>query len=135
MGKKKAKPAVAASGNDPGIGPEALEDGEKGFSELLHYTLPGYLAGLVLGLFLDQIGLQRSGWGQWLVRTITGEGERLLEGIYALRQRMGARAARMAESYGWGKLLGLTVPWWIDLASRGLGVDVYGVEGFYLPFF
>jgi hypothetical protein len=41
----------------------------------------------------------------------------------------------MAEAYGWGKLLGMFVPWLIDWGSRLLGVNVYGVEGFYIPYF
>jgi hypothetical protein len=41
----------------------------------------------------------------------------------------------MAEAYGWGKLFGLAVPWVIDLGSRLAGVNVYGVEGFYIPYF
>jgi len=41
----------------------------------------------------------------------------------------------MAEAYGWGKLAGMTIPWWIDWGSRAMGVDVYGVAGFYIPFF
>lgn len=41
----------------------------------------------------------------------------------------------MAEAYGRGKFLGMTAPWVIDLTSRLLGVNVYGLEGFYIPFF
>jgi hypothetical protein len=41
----------------------------------------------------------------------------------------------MAEAYGWGKLFGMAVPWIIDWGSRLLSVDVYGVEGFYIPYF
>ena len=41
----------------------------------------------------------------------------------------------MAEAYGWGKFLGMTAPWIIDGASRVAGVEVDGVEGFYIPFF
>jgi hypothetical protein len=41
----------------------------------------------------------------------------------------------MAEAYGWGKLLGMGAPWIIDWGSRLLGMDVYGVEGFYIPYF
>ena len=41
----------------------------------------------------------------------------------------------MAEAYGWGKLFGMAMPWVIDWGSRLLGVDVYGVEGFYIPYF
>lgn len=65
----------------------------------------------------------------------SGEGESVLEGIYSIRQRFLGGANTMAEAYGWGKLLGLAVPWIIDLASRLAGVNVYGVEGFYIPYF
>jgi len=41
----------------------------------------------------------------------------------------------MAEAYGWGKLAGMAFPWIIDWGSRLAGVDVYGVEGFYIPYF
>ena len=53
------------------------EEGEEkeGFGELLRYTLAGYGAGLLFGAALDRFGLQRSGLGQWLVRTLAGEGE------------------------------------------------------------
>ncbi|WP_292391802.1 hypothetical protein [Methanosarcina sp. UBA5] len=34
---------------------ESPEDGE-GFSELIRYTLPGYLLGLLAGIFLDSQG-------------------------------------------------------------------------------
>ncbi len=73
--------------------------------------------------------------GQDLVRTLSGEGESILEGIYSIRQRFLGGASTMAEAYGWGKLFGLAVPWIIDLASRLAGVNVYGVEGFYIPYF
>lgn len=109
------------------------EEGE--FGELLRYTLSGYLGGLLLGGTLDFLGFQRSAIGQWLVRTISGEGESLLEGLYALRRRIGGGKYGMAEAYGWGKLIGMTIPWWIDWGSRAIGVDVYGVQGFYIPFF
>lgn len=105
------------------------------FGELLRFTVAGYVGGLLLGGTFDAVGLQRSAVGQWLVRTLSGEGESILEGIYALRQRLGRRRGSMAEAYGWGKLVGMTIPWWIDWGSRFLGVDVYGIEGFYIPFF
>jgi hypothetical protein len=41
----------------------------------------------------------------------------------------------MAEAYGWGKFFGMMLPWIIDWGSRFLGVNVYGVESFYIPFF
>jgi hypothetical protein len=41
----------------------------------------------------------------------------------------------MAEAYGWGKFLGMTIPWWIDWGSRSLGIDMYGTQSFYIPFF
>ncbi len=84
---------------------------------------------------LDGLGLQRSAAGQWIVRTVSGEGESILEGIYALRQRLAGAAGSMAEAYGWGKLTGMAFPWFIDWGSRLAGVDIYGVEGFYIPYF
>ena len=110
------------------------QDSEE-FGELLRYTLAGWAGGLVFGGILDSLGFQRSAIGQWLVRTLSGEGESILEGVYALRQRLRNRTASMAEAYGWGKLLGMAVPWVIDWGSRLLGVDVYGVAGFYIPYF
>lgn len=84
---------------------------------------------------LDGAGFQRSPVGQWLVRTFAGEGESILEGGYAIRQRFRRRSGSMAEAYGWGKLLGMAIPWVVDWGSRLAGVDVYGVPGFYIPFF
>lgn len=105
------------------------------FGELLKFTLTGYVGGLLLGAALDGRGLQKSGIGQWLVRTLSGEGESILEGIYAFRSRLRSGPGTMAEAYGWGKLLGMGFPWLIDAASRAAGVDVYGIESFYIPFF
>ncbi len=105
------------------------------FGELLRYTGAGYAGGMVLGVLLDGLGLQRSAVGQWLVRTAAGEGESVLEGIFALRRRLGRHAGTMAEAYGWGKLVGMAVPWAVDWGSRVAGLDVYGVEGFYIPYF
>ena len=34
-----------------------------------------------------------------------------------------------------GKVAGDGIPWIIDWGSRMAGIDVYGVEGFYIPFF
>ncbi|MFH1757577.1 MAG: hypothetical protein ABH969_05995 [Pseudomonadota bacterium] len=115
---------------------EKKDTQEKGeFGELLKYTIPGYAGGLFLGVLLDHLGFQRSPVGQWIVRTLSGEGESIFEGIYALRQRLRRASQSMAEAYGWGKLLGMFVPWVIDWGSRFLGVNVYGVEGFYIPYF
>ena len=114
--------------------PEEAREKEE-FAELLKFTATGFLGGLLAGILLDSLGFQRSAIGQWLVRTLSGEGESIFEGIYALRQRIRRAAKSMAEAYGWGKFLGMTIPWWIDLGSRLLGVDVYGVEGFYIPYF
>ncbi len=116
--------------------PDALtEEAAEEFTGLIRYTLAGYAGGLLTAGVLDAVGLQRSGWGQWLVRTLAGEGESVLEGLYAVRARLAGRVGSMAEAYGWGKLVGMAVPWVIDLGSRLAGVDVYGVEGFYIPFF
>ncbi|MBI2831093.1 MAG: hypothetical protein HYX79_02415 [Chloroflexi bacterium] len=105
------------------------------FGELIKYTVGGFAGGLVLGVVLDYLGFQTSAIGQWLVRTLSGEGESIFEGIYAFRCRLRHSAVSMAEAYGWGKLLGMFVPWIIDWVSRLLGVDVYGVQGFYIPYF
>lgn len=113
---------------------ESPEDGE-GFSELIRYTLPGYFLGLLAGIFLDSQGLQRSPLGQWFVRTLAGEGESIFEGIFSIKKRLMRAEGSMAEAYGWGKFFGISIPWIIDLFSRMAGVDVYGVEGFYIPYF
>jgi len=110
------------------------EPGEE-FGELIRYTLGGYLGGLAFGFFLDYLGFAKSGAGQWVVRTLSGEGESLFEGFFAFRKRFRGGTSSMAEAYGWGKLFGMALPWAIDGASRLTGVDVYGIEGFYIPFF
>jgi len=115
---------------------EGLEEEETGeeFGELAQFTIAGFAGGLALGVLLDFLGLQLSPVGQWLVRTLSGEGESVFEGFYALRQRFRRAKGTMAEAYGWGKLLGMMAPWIVDWGSRALGVDVYGVQGFYIPF-
>lgn len=105
------------------------------FGELLKYTVAGYGGGLFLGVLLDYLGFLLNPIGQWIVRTLSGEGESVFEGIYAIRRRIPGSVGSMAEAYGWGKFIGMIVPWIIDLVSRLLGVDVYGVEGFYIPYF
>lgn len=114
---------------------EESEVEKEEFGELLKFTVGGFIGGLVAGTLLDYLGFQRSAIGQWFVRTLSGEGESIFEGIYALRQRLRRATKSMAEAYGWGKLFGMVVPWLIDWGSRLLGVDVYGVEGFYIPYF
>ena len=108
---------------------------QKEVGELLQYTGAGFVGGLAAGAVLDHLGLQESPVGQWIVRTLSGEGESLFEGIYAFRQRLSGLPGSMAEAYGWGKFSGMLLPWIIDWGSRMAGVDVYGVEGFYIPFF
>ena len=114
--------------------PAHQEEGE-GFADLLKYTFAGYGGGIVLAVVLDYFGFQRNPIGQWIVRTISGESESVFEGIYALRQRLRRASTSMAEAYGWGKFVGITVPWIIDFISRQLGINVYGIQGFYIPFF
>jgi hypothetical protein len=111
---------------------EAAEPEE--FGELLKYTAAGYLGGLLVGFILDQLGFQRSAVGQWLVRTLSGEGESFLEGIFAVRARLAGKVGSMAEAYGWGKFFGMVFPWLVDAGSRVAGVDVYGWQGFYIPY-
>lgn len=120
------------SGSDD---PEALAAPEpEDFGELLKYTAAGYAGGLALGFVLDQLGFQRSAIGQWLVRTLSGEGESIFEGVYALRARLAGKVGSMAEAYGWGKFLGMVFPWLVDAGSRLAGLDVYGWQGFYIPY-
>jgi hypothetical protein len=109
------------------------EEHEEEYGELLKFTLAGFAGGLILGAMLDWLGFQRSAWGQWLVRTLSGEGESIFEGVYALRQRLRGAMGSMAEAYGWGKVTGMVFPWIVDAGSRFAGVDVYGAEGFYIP--
>lgn len=111
------------------------ELGGEEFSELIKYTGGGYVGGLLAGAMLDYFGLQTSGVGQWVVRTLSGEGESIFEGIFAIKKRISGASGSMAEAYGWGKLLGMAFPWIIDLGSRLLGINVYGVEAFYIPYF
>lgn len=105
------------------------------FGELFTYTAAGFVGGITIGALLDFFGLHRSPIGQWLVRSISGEGESIFEGIFALRHRISGSMASMAEAYGWGKFFGMIVPWIIDGISRLVGIDVYGVKGFYIPYF
>lgn len=107
----------------------------EGFSELLRYTGAGYAGGLLTGFTLDSLGFQQSPFGQWLVRTLSGEGESIFEGISAFRRRLHRSAGSVAEAYGWGKMGGMVVPWLIDWVSRLMVIDVYGTEGFYIPYF
>lgn len=111
------------------------EESDEEFGELVKFTAAGFVGGLGLGILLDSLGLQLNPVGQWMVRTLAGEGESIFEGIYAIRQRLRGAVASMAEAYGWGKFFGMTAPWIIDWGSRALGVDVYGVQGFYIPYF
>jgi hypothetical protein len=119
--------------SDPGK--ELTHESTEEFGELLRFTLSGFVGGLALGAVLDHFGFSRSGVGQWIVRTVSGEGESILEGMYALKKRLRSSASTMAEAYGWGKLLGMAFPWAVDGVSRMAGIDVYGVQGFYIPFF
>lgn len=112
-----------------------MREEKEEFGELIKFTLSGYVGGLVLGFLLDRFGLQRSGVGQWVVRTLSGEGETLFEGIYVLRQRRRQAQFSLAIAYGWGKIIGLIFPWIIDWLSRFMGLNVYGWQGFYIPYF
>lgn len=115
-------------------GLEEEYEGEE-FGELIKYTGGGFVGGLLTGAVLDHFGFQTSGVGQWLVRTLSGEGESIFEGIFAIRKRVSGAAGSMAEAYGWGKLLGMAFPWIIDWGSRLLGINVYAAGAFYIPYF
>jgi hypothetical protein len=128
--RRAAPPLVICPVTEETEEAEAQED----FGELAKFTVAGFAGGLSLGILLDALGFQLSPLGQWLVRTLSGEGESIFEGIYALRQRFRRAGTTMAEAYGWGKLLGMMAPWVVDWISRAVGIDVYGVQGFYIPY-
>ena len=115
--------------------PDGGKAEEEEFGELLKYTVAGFAGGLIAGFLLDFFGFHKSPVGQWLVRTLSGEGESILEGLYAFRRRIRREIGSLAEAYGWGKLFGMIAPWIIDWGSRILGIDVYGIESFYIPYF
>jgi hypothetical protein len=73
-----------------GVDPYASEEDEDEegdeFGELIKFTGAGYVLGLVAGVILDYLGLQKSGLGQVLVRTLSGESESVFEGLFALRR-------------------------------------------------
>jgi hypothetical protein len=138
MSVEKSEPQPAP-GEDamPGKADRELKEEGQGeeFGELIKYTGGGFIGGLATGALLDHFGFQGSAIGQWLVRTLSGEGESIFEGIFAIRKRVSGAAGSMAQAYGWGKLLGMGFPWVIDWGSRLLGVNVYGVGAFYIPYF
>jgi len=111
------------------------EETQEEFGELLKYTVAGFAGGLIAGFLLDFFGFHKSPVGQWVVRTLSGEGESILEGLYSLRCRIRREIGSLAEAYGWGKLFGMIAPWIIDWGSRILGINVYGIESFYIPYF
>jgi hypothetical protein len=118
-----------------GIENKAEELKEEGFGEIIRYTIPGFIGAIIAGVLFDYFGYQLSAVGQWIVRTLAGEGESIFEGVYSIRKRIAGAAGSMAEAYGWGKLLGMFAPWIVDWGSRLSGVNVYGIEGFYIPYF
>jgi hypothetical protein len=127
------EPRHAELGRLPGKRKRHLTAPTPGFTGLIRYTLTGWIGALLLGLWLDHLGLQGNPWGQWAVRALSGQGEDLFEGAFALRQRLSGAAPSLAQSYGWGKLIGMVVPWIVDAGTRLAGVDTSGVAGFYIP--
>ncbi len=75
---------------------ECRRTGVKGYKEISLFTFVGFLGGLGLGALLDALGFSTSAVGEWLVRTISGEGEDLSEGAWVLRNRL--RRRRHAEA-------------------------------------
>lgn len=128
LGRDKIKPL------DEKVEKEHEEHGEE-FSELFKFTLLGYFLGVFLGYILDHLSFKTRPFGEWIIRTLSGEGESVFESFYALNQRFKGKSTSMAEAYAWGKFFGMIFPWIVDFLSRFLGVDVYGVEGFYIPYF
>lgn len=107
---------------------------DEGFTELVYYTLPGYVAGVGLGAMLDAVGLSESLIGGVVVRTLAGEGESVFEGVYAVRSSLAGAGGSMAEAYGWGKLLGMGVPLLVHVASWAVGMNMTAPSTFYVPY-
>ncbi len=104
------------------------------FGELIKFTFAGFLGSLLVGWVLDTVGVRKNPVGEWAVRTLAGEGESILEGVFALKKRISGASHSLAQAYGWGKLVGMAFPWVVDFGSRIAGVDVYGWQGFYIPY-
>ena len=126
---------------------ECLRTGVKGYKELSLFTFVGFAGGLGLGAVLDALGFSASAAGEWLVRTISGEGEDISEGLWVLRSRMRRKKAEAqerageeeqaeeeleeeglvwfeeeaAEAYGAGKVAGMVFPWAVDAVSAWRG--------------
>ncbi len=114
--------------------PDTEREEREGFRELLLFTLGGYALSLVSAYILDTFNLQRNPIGEWIVRTFAGEGESIFEGIFAIKNRLLGGAESLAEAYGWGKFLGIALPWLVDWGSRLAGVNMYSWESFYVPY-
>ena len=99
---------------------KSSEESEE-FSELIRFTFAGFAGGAIAAFLLETLGFQRSAVGQWLVRTLSGEGESIFEGLYVFRQRWLGKAKSMAEAYGWGKFIGIFVPWIYGLGNSPFG--------------
>ncbi len=125
---------MSTNANGEARPPGEREGGAEPFGELLKYTVSGYIGGLLVAGLLDWLGFGQSALGQWAVRTLSGEGESLFEGFFAIRRRVSRAPASMAEAYGWGKFAGMGLPWLVDLGSRLAGVEVNKAEGFYVAY-
>ncbi|RUM29629.1 MAG: hypothetical protein DSY42_06165, partial [Aquifex sp.] len=105
------------------------------FDELIKYTFGGFFLGLLAGFILDFLNFTKNFFAEWIVRTLSGEGESIFEGIFAIKKKLENSAFSLAQAYGWGKFIGMSIPWFIDGFSRLLGINVYSWEGFYIPYF
>ncbi len=114
--------------------PDTEREEREGFRELLLFTLGGYALSLVSAYILDTFNLQRNPIGEWIVRTFAGEGESIFEGIFAIKNRLLGGAGSLAEAYGWGKFLGIALPWVVDWGSRLAGINMYSWKSFYVPY-
>lgn len=111
-----------------------LLEEDEGFDELVFYTIPGYLSGLGVGFILDAFGISKNVIGEIFVRVLSGESESVFEGIYAVKEWVNGFNS-MAMAYGWGKLLGMIFPILIHLVSLFFGINMTGIETFYIPYF
>ena len=69
------------------------------FGELIKFTLAGFGASLILGWFLDSLGIRKNPVGEWGARTLAGEGESILEGVFAIRKRLSGATRSLAQAY------------------------------------
>ena len=111
---------------------EFLEESEE-FSELIKYTIPGYILGFLQG-FSGFPGISAEPCRGSGLSGLCRRGESIFEGIFPSASASG-RLKEVWQKLMAGENFRDCFSLIIDLGSRLAGVDVYGVEGFYIPYF